>query len=244
MTEPGRIRGATIIHIVSCQPSLKRDIATVRLWGTRTAGAIAVRFQLGAIIVLACAFPPAGWAQTDDALTATREATPAVVNPVILSPHRQTLGLDGTWDFAADPFAIGVDQGWYRPDVALPNSVSLQVPGCWEAQGIGDPGSNVSILPNYSVGRMRHVYMGVAWYRKNVVVPADWAGSQVWLKIGGVQAQGWFWVNGSLVAHASDKHYCGIYKYNITDLVQPGRPATITAMVRNDVDRVRGNSYM
>ncbi len=203
-----------------------------------------MRFQFGALVALACVFQTDAWAQVDDSLSATREATPAVVNPVILSPHRQTLGLDGTWDFAADPFAIGVDQGWYRPDVALPNSVSLQVPGCWEAQGIGDPGSNVSILPNYSVGRMRHVYMGVAWYRKNVVVPADWAGNQVWLKIGGVQAQGWFWVNGSLVAHASDKHYCGIYKYNITDLVQPGRPATITAMVRNDVDGVRGNSFM
>jgi hypothetical protein len=80
--------------------------------------------------------------------------------------------------------------------------------------------------------------MGAAWYKRRVTIPQDWAGKQVWLKIGAVHAQGWFWVNGTYLNH--DDCYCGTYKYNITDLVQPGREAVIVAKVRNDVPSGKG----
>jgi len=71
-----------------------------------------------------------------------------------------------------------------------------------------------------------------------VTAPSDWAGKQVWLKIGGVNAQGWFWVNGVYVGH--NDSYCGAYKYNVTDLVQPGHRMVIVAKVRNDVPSGKG----
>ena len=64
------------------------------------------------------------------------------------------------------------------------------------------------------------------------------AGKQVWLKIGGVHAQGWFWVNGTYLGH--NDCYCGAYKYNVTDLVKPGEPVLIAAKVRNDVPSRKG----
>jgi beta-galactosidase len=172
-----------------------------------------------------------GWAQE-------REATPTVVNPVLRSALRQTLSLDGAWDFAMDPLGVGEQQRWFSPESLLPDKVSLQVPGCWEAQGIGGPGNSTPTPPERSVRPLRGSYVGTGWYRKEVPLPKEWAGKQVWLKIGGVHAQGWFWVNGTQVGH--NDCYCGTYKYNVTDLVKPREKVLITAKVRNDVPSCKG----
>jgi len=167
-----------------------------------------------------------------------REATPAVVNPALRSPLRQTLSLDGAWDFATDPAGAGDEATWFNPGIPLPNKTSLQVPGCWEAQGIGGPGNSTTVTPERSIRPLRGSYVGTGWYRKELTLPKAWAGKQVWLKLGGVHAQGWFWVNGAYVGH--NACYCGAYKYNITDLVQPGARVVIAAKVRNDVPSRKG----
>jgi hypothetical protein len=82
------------------------------------------------------------------------------------------------------------------------------------------------------------MYQGDAWYRKTVTIPEDWRGKRVWLKIGGVRSQGWFWVNGKPVAWVDN--YCGTYKYDITDLVEAGKPATVVAEVNNVLPSRKG----
>ena len=167
-----------------------------------------------------------------------REATPAVVNPALRSALRLTLSLDGTWDFATDPSGVGEEQKWFSPEVSLPKAISLQVPGCWEAQGVGGPDNSNTVTPERSIRPLRGSYVGTGWYRKELALPGAWAGQQVWLKIGGVHAQGWFWVNGTYVGH--NACCCGTYKYNITDLVKPGEKVVIAARVRNDVPSRKG----
>src|SRR6476620_9530825 len=61
-----------------------------------------------ALLVAVCLRPASGWAQE-------REATSAVVNPALRSALRQTLSLDGEWEFAIDPSAAGEQQKWFRP---------------------------------------------------------------------------------------------------------------------------------
>jgi hypothetical protein len=78
---------------------------------------------------------------------------------------------------------------------------------------------------------LRSNYQGEGWYRKTVSIPADWNGKRVWLKIGGVRSQGWFWVNGKTVAWVDN--YCGTYKYDVTDLVEPGKETVVVAAVNN-----------
>ncbi len=167
-----------------------------------------------------------------------REATPAVVNPAIASRFRATIRLGGTWEFAVDPGKVGDGQKWFRPDVPLPGRATIEVPGCWEAQGVGGPGKSRPVTPERSIRSLRGSYVGTAWYRRTVAVPADWSGKQVWLKIGGVHAQGWFWVNGAYLGR--NACYCGAYKYNVTDLVKPGEKAVIVAKVANDVPSGKG----
>ncbi len=191
-----------------------------------------MRFR-NALIVLAlvCCIGQAPAAQE-------RPATPAVVNPPLSSHLRETISLDGTWDFATDPDNTGEAQEWYNPGKPLPDKVPIKVPGCWEAQGIGGPGNSNPTTPERSVRPLRGAYVGTAWYKKEVPIPRRWNGKQIWLKVGGVHAQGWFWVNGTYVAHVAN--YCGTYKCNVTDCVRPGGTAVVAVKVRNDVVSTKG----
>jgi len=170
--------------------------------------------------------------------TKGREATPAVVNPVLRSKLRQTISLDGEWDFAVDPQQQGEKEHWYRPDVPLPDAMKIKVPGCWEAQSVGGEGASVSVTPEQRNRPLRGSYVGTAWYKKRVTIPPEWRGKELWLKFGGVHAQGWFWANGTFLSH--DACYCGTYKYRVTDLVGADGSLVIAAKVRNDVPSGKG----
>lgn len=173
----------------------------------------------------------------------TRPASPAVVHSVGVSPLQKILSLRGEWDFVTDPQLMGRHQmgkgpGWNEPDWS--GARKIDVPGCWEAQGVGEPGMSRDWgLPFDCLPRpLNHVYMGTARYRRTVNIPANWAGKRVWLKVGGVRTEAWFWVNQLRVAHLNT--YCGSYKYDITDLVQAGKTAEIVATVRNDTPSRKG----
>jgi beta-galactosidase/beta-glucuronidase len=162
----------------------------------------------------------------------------AVVNPVFRSEHRQTIDLSGTWDFTTDPDMVGDDKKWYAPDAVWTNQTTLKVPGCWEAQGIGGKGMSFSVTPEHSSRPIIGTYRGAGWYRKVIDIPSKWNGTKIWLKIGGVHAQGWFWVNGTYVGH--DESYCGAFKYDITDLVEPGGKCVVVVKACNDVPSGKG----
>ncbi len=169
------------------------------------------------------------------------EATPAVVNPAVRSELRPMLSLDGQWDFATDAKLQGESQRWFLPKTSLPKPRKIKVPGCWEAQGVGEPGlSNATPGLAYEPVNvmLRSAYTGAAWYKREFTVPGDWAGKRIWLKIGGVNAQGWFWLGGTYVGH--EWTYCGSYKYDVTDLVTPGSKAVLAILARNDLPSRRG----
>jgi hypothetical protein len=170
-----------------------------------------------------------------------RRAVPAVVNPVVRSPLQEVISLRGEWEFVTQgvaPLRHSVWRGFYAK--SWPEARTIQVPGCWEAQGVGQPGMGNSWDCKWDHGAkpLRHVYEGEAWYRKSVAIPAAWRGKKIWLKIGGVRSQGWFWVNGQTVAWVDN--YCGTYKYDITDLVHAGTQAVVVAAVNNVVPSRKG----
>src|SRR5437762_14039952 len=85
---------------------------------------------------------------------------------------RGHIDLDGTWQFRTDPESVGVREEWHSPGVSFP--LRLQVPGAWQAQGVGEPD-----------GILRHKYTGPAWYRRQTNIPAAWQGKVIHLRIGG-----------------------------------------------------------
>jgi beta-galactosidase len=173
----------------------------------------------------------------------SRPASPTVVHSVTVSPLQQVISLRGMWDFVTDPglrgrHRMGKGPGWNEPGWS--GVRKIQVPGCWAAQGVGEPGMSCEWpLPFDCIPRpLNHVYMGTARYRRGVVIPKDWYGKRIWLKVGGVRTEAWFWVNKKRVAHLNT--YCGSYKYDVTDLVSPGKVAEIVATVRNDTPSRKG----
>lgn len=173
----------------------------------------------------------------------TRPATPAVVHSVAVSPFQEIVSLRGEWDFVTDPrlmgrHRMGKGPGWNEPDWT--GVRKIEVPGCWEAQSVGERGMSCDWgLPFDCIPRpLNHVYMGTARYRRAVDIPSGWSGKRIWLKVGGVRTEAWLWVNRQRVAHLNT--YCGAYKYDITDLVKPGDTAEIVATVRNDTPSRKG----
>ena len=165
-----------------------------------------------------------------------REEHPAVVNPVMGQAAADVVSLRGEWEFVARPMNKPLRNGvWglFYQEKNWPGARTISVPGCWEAQGVGDPGMGECWVPKWdnNAKPIRHKYIGDGWYRKTVPVPAEWKGRRVWLKVGGVKSCGWFWVNNRQVALV--ENYCGTCKYEITDLVTPGSNATVVVQVNN-----------
>ena len=86
---------------------------------------------------------------------------------------RGSISLDGAWEFAPGDAVAASGTPWAFGPAAFPESIT--VPGCWQAQG-------------------RHCR--VAWYRRQVHIPAEWQGRLIRLKFGGVSYVADVWVNG------------------------------------------------
>ncbi len=134
--------------------------------------------------------------------------------------------LNGTWKFnwvkdadmrPTDFYEVGFnDKGWDN----------MQVPGVWELNGYGDP---------------IYVNMGYAWmnqfknnppeiptennhvgsYRKEIVVPADWQGKEIFAHFGSVTSNIYLWVNGKYVGYSEDSKLEA--EFNLTKYLKPGK---------------------
>ena len=177
------------------------------------------------------------FAEEEEPLTwGGRVSHPAVVNPVTGQESGKVISLRGGWEFSKPPKNCPNRNGMWGNFYAKqewPDSLPVQVPSCWEAQGVGEPGQSVSWDPAWdeSSKAIRRKYMGEGWYRRNVAIPAAWKGCRIWLKVGGMKSVGWIWVNDRQVALVDN--YCGTEKYEITDIVTPGETAKIVVDVDN-----------
>ena len=168
-----------------------------------------------------------------------RERHPAVVNSVLAEPSANVMSLRGTWKFGVTKRN---SPGGFHKSRVPKEMRSIDVPGCWESQGVGEEGTSGSyVCRDNSPKPMRHVYEGVGVYRKCVDIPAGWAGKRIWIKAGYIWSQGWIHVNDKPVAWVST--YCGTYKWDITDLVTPGEQAKIVVMADNAMPNRAGAHY-
>ena len=125
----------------------------------------------------------------------------AVVNPVARSEFSDVVSLAGDWDFVTDNaivYRLSVGQGvWSAQAFPSDRARKIKVPGIWEAQGVGKPESGRTWDCVWDRGwwDLRNRYEGKALYRKIVAIPEKWQGKRVWLKVGGVSSNAFFWVD-------------------------------------------------
>ena len=158
-----------------------------------------------AVVILAIVVVLAGFARAEatglsgDDLWAGRPRHLAVVNPSVPANDGSTISLRGEWDFVQYRHGIEVrdlryaeERDFWGREGIWKNARKILVPGCWDAQGVGEEG------PAYGYGcrenneglRLRSRHLGNGFYRRKVAIPVAWAGRRVWLKVGRVQTHG------------------------------------------------------
>jgi len=146
-----------------------------------------------------------------------------------LKTSRETISLDGAWDFRYDPQDVGRRQRWFAPDARLPERTT--VPGCDQAEhhpssGMSQrdytafhtrPGEHVE----YMMMDLKYPCQASAWHRKQLTIPAGWQGREVWLQAGGIMPAAEIWFNqtrlGSTLTSRSP------IRSNLTGLARFGR---------------------
>lgn len=175
------------------------------------------------------------------------------------SAERATMDLSGAWEFKLDPSDVGRAGKWFDPSVTYERSI--QVPGAWNAQGVGF--AAVQELRDYEEQRLEEqkalnklgtlgvqreserlfsVFPGPGWYRKQVTIPAEWNGKIPWLVFEGVHREAELWVNGQPAGvHHS---YLTPFRVDLSRYARPGEDVRLVLRVdarrRKEVDPLMG----
>ena len=157
------------------------------------------------------------------------------------SQARETLCLDGVWDFATDIDNEGEFRGWFKPGVKLPAmplpgyaaeaNGKIRVPGVWDNQGYGT-----------ATDKVHHNFIGKGWYKRQIEIPCDWKKSRVFLNITGVHRYAKVWIDNQLLGEHIG--FLSVQEYDITKYAKPGKTVTITIQVdskqRWEIDAMYG----
>ncbi len=175
--------------------------------------------------------------------------------PENVACQRQALDLSGMWDFRMDPSEVGEQEEWWKEVERFDHSV--EVPGSWNAQGMGQPetpqsmaeyeewlkSKNIKFIatnPHQESEKLYSPFPGPAWYRCSRTVPEEWRDRLIWLRFEGVHRYADVWVNGQFVG--SHPSYLTPFKYDITGLVSPGQKVTV--VVRVDARQREGDPFL
>ena len=106
----------------------------------------------------------------------------------VFSLKGQTVSLNGKWNFAIDPTAVGEQNDWHLPWQLSKDDTNflaagwdkVDVPHCWSLD-------------------TRYNFIGKAWYRKGFKLPADAANSSVRIRFEAVYYRCRIFLNGELI---------------------------------------------
>ena len=166
----------------------------------------------------------------------------------------QSMDLSGTWHFAIDRTDVGVSEKWYSitlsDSIVLPGSmperlkgddisVSTQwVGGIYDSSYFFNPH-----MEKYRVeGKMKlpffltpdKYYKGVAWYQKEVSVPAYWKGERITLYLERPHIESSVWVDNRKVGVRNSMSVA--HEYDLTTFVTPGKRCRISVRVDNRLE--------
>ena len=161
--------------------------------------------------------------------------------------HAQsTIDLAGTWDFAMG------DTPQYDDHISLPGSMLTAGKGHPVTVDTRWTGSlydssfffNPYMEPYRRAGQMKfpffltpeRQYVGHAWYRRTIHVPADWKGRTVTLYLERPHIETTVYVNKREVGHQMSLSVP--HQYDVTSCLQPGRDNEITILVYNGIENV------
>jgi len=155
----------------------------------------------------------------------------------------RTIDLSGEWDFRLDSTDVGLKENW----AAAAMSAKIHLPGSLQAQGFGDEVSvntpwvasmnDRSWYADERYARYREPgkakvtfwltpakhYVGAAWYRHHVEVPADWADRRIVLRLERCHWATTLFIDGKEIGTRDS--LTTAHEYDVTDAMGPGKHA-------------------
>jgi beta-galactosidase len=144
---------------------------------------------------------------------------------------RYHLSLDGQWRFHHAPTPEARPLGFERPDYDVSGWGTIAVPGILQAEGQGTPvfvGSGYPFPMNQPW--IDHRLNEVGSYRRDVTVPAHFAGRRLLLTVGAAGAAYYLWVNGQRIGYSEDSKLPA--EFDVTAAMRPGRNTVAIELYR------------
>ena len=134
--------------------------------------------------------------------------------------------LNGLWKFNWVRDADARPTDFFQTNFNDKGWDNLQVPAVWELNGYGDP---IYVNVGYA---WRNQYQNnpplvptknnhVGSYRKEIIIPADWKGQEIFAHFGSVTSNMYLWVNGRYVGYSEDSKLEA--EFNLTNYLKPGK---------------------
>ncbi len=138
------------------------------------------------------------------------DAVPLPEHPRPDFQRAQWINLNGPWQFQFDPEDRGVSEKWFKVGKMLVDEIL--VPFSW-----GSPLSGVEDQAD------------IGWYGRNLQVPKDWNGQQVFLVVGACDWHTTAWLDGQKLG----THQGGYtpFEFNLSEHLQPGRTQRLVLRV-------------
>ncbi len=183
--------------------------------------------------------------------------TPFATREQALKGHRRdsslVLSLNGNWKFNWVPKPSDRPKDFYKPDYNVSSWKEIDVPSNWEMRGYGIPmymnqpyafvrnWPYVMTPPRNEAEKKLTIPQkepnAVGSYRRNVKLPADWKGKEVFIQFDGVDSFFYLYVNGEKVGFSKDSRTAAAF--NITKYLKPGNN-----VIAAEVYRFNDGSYL
>lgn len=145
------------------------------------------------------------------------------ISLIMFSACRETspvISLAGEWQFAMDSTDVGVTEKWFERTF----SDKIQLPGTTDEARYGIPNT---LPPSISKPQILHLtrknsYVGVAWYSREIDIPADWKEKSVDLKLERVIWHTSVWVDGNQVTGCNES-LISPHHFDLTEHLTPGK---------------------
>lgn len=165
---------------------------------------------------------------------------------------QESIDLAGTWQFAIDRTPEGRHPKTYRETIQLPGSMltngkgdEVTVDTKW-ISSLYDSSYffNPKMAPYRIPGQMKFPffltpdkqYVGNAWYRRSVQIPADWQGKQITLYLERPHIETTLYINGREVGHQMSLSVPHLY--DVTQHLKIGKKNDIEIRIYNGIENV------
>lgn len=143
---------------------------------------------------------------------------------------RDVLDLSGKWTVGLDSTDIGLTENWQERLFTTP----ISLPGTTDGAGLGIENTLKPALtkPQLTYLTRKHKHVGPAWYSRNIEIPKDWNGKDIFLTLERAMWDTQVWIDGKKV-EGHEESLVTPHHYDITPYVTPGSKHLISIRVDN-----------